>query len=113
MFQKASWTAVRLPSSASPSMVVISAPSACTAKAVHDFTVTPFILTTQAPHWLVSQPILVPVRFRVSRRKCTSRVRGSTSAEWERPFTLTVMGTVLGKITPPLYRTLRPQWDAA
>ena len=29
---------------------------------MHDFTATPSISTVQAPHWLVSQPILVPVR---------------------------------------------------
>ena len=34
----------------------------------------------QAPHWLVSQPMCVPVRPSVSRRKWTSSSRGSTSA---------------------------------
>ena len=39
-------------------MVVTSAPSAWTARQVQDFTVAPSISTTQAPHWLVSQPNL-------------------------------------------------------
>ena len=46
---------------ARPSIVVTDAPSACTARQVHDLTATPSSSTVQAPHWLVSQPILVPV----------------------------------------------------
>ena len=38
-------------------MVRISAPSACTANMVQDFTDLPSRSTVQAPQWLVSQPI--------------------------------------------------------
>src|SRR5262245_65978834 len=44
--------------------------------------------TVHAPHWLVSQPTCVPVRFSCSRRKCTRSVLGSTCALRSRPFTL-------------------------
>ena len=42
-------------------MVVMSAPSACTASIVQDFTDSPSTRTVQAPHDDVSQPTLVPV----------------------------------------------------
>ena len=44
-------------------MVVTLAPLACPASTVQDLTARPSICTTQAPHWLVSQPTWVPVRF--------------------------------------------------
>ena len=50
------------PSVASPSIVVTSAPSAWTARQVHDFTATPSSSTVQEPHWLVSHPTFVPSR---------------------------------------------------
>ena len=34
----------------------VRAPSACSASMVQDFTLSPSTCTTQAPHWLVSQP---------------------------------------------------------
>ena len=43
----------------SPSIVVTSAPSACTASTVHDFTDSPSRSTVQAPHDVVSQPMFV------------------------------------------------------
>ena len=49
---------------AMPSIVVTLAPAAWPASTVHDFTARPSTCTTQAPHWLVSQPTCVPVRFR-------------------------------------------------
>ncbi len=58
------------------------------------FTDLPSTWTTQAPHWLVSQPTWVPVRPRCSRRNWTSKVRASTLAEAGLPFT--VILTVLG-----------------
>src|SRR6266550_1053656 len=68
--QNASWIGSSLPpSGATPSIVVTDEPSACAARHVHDFTATPSSCTVHAPHWLVSQPILVPVRLSVSRRK--------------------------------------------
>src|SRR5438105_4225374 len=59
---------------------------------VQDFTGTPSASTVQAPQWVVSHPICVPVSRRVSRRKCTRRGRGSTSAVCLAPLTGTVVG---------------------
>ena len=47
---------VQLAVAGQPSMVVISAPSACTASRVHDLTARPFTMIVQAPQPLVSQP---------------------------------------------------------
>ena len=57
----------------------ISWPSHIAVRIVHDLTGWPSISTTQAPQLEVSQPQWVPVRPSVSRRKCTSSWRGSTS----------------------------------
>ena len=65
-----------------PSMVLSSRPSAWTASIVHDLALSPSTWTVQAPQLLVSQPTCVPVSPRLSRRKWTSRRRGSTSASW-------------------------------
>src|SRR4249919_3086919 len=78
------------PSAASPSMVLTSWPSAITASVVQDFTALPSRCTTQAPHCEVSQPTWVPVSRRFSRRNCTRRVRGSTSAVTALPFTVSL-----------------------
>src|SRR5262245_5308573 len=69
-------------------MVSTLAPSALSASIVQDFTAMPFTCTTQQPHCEVSQPTWVPVRRRFSRRYCTSKVRGSTSALTDLPFTV-------------------------
>src|SRR5277367_438847 len=71
-----------------PSMVVTLEPAACPASTVQDLTARPSICTTQAPHWLVSQPTWVPARFRFSRKSWTSSVRSSTSTETALPFTV-------------------------
>jgi hypothetical protein len=55
---------------------------------VQDLTDLPFIITVQAPHWLVSQPMCVPVSPSPSRMWWTSRVRGSTSLSRATPFTV-------------------------
>src|SRR4029453_4866201 len=68
-------------------MVVTTAPSHCNASIVHDFTATPFTCTTQAPHWVVSQPTCVPVSPSCSLKKATSNVRPSTVPWTARPFT--------------------------
>ena len=47
--------------------MVIWAPSAWTAKTVHDLTLCPSISTVQAPQLLVSQPMWVPVSPAFSR----------------------------------------------
>src|SRR5262245_27333731 len=77
------------PSFIRPSTVRISAPSACTAKTVHDFTVLPLNRTVHAPQLLVSQPMWVPVSPRASRMKCTNSSLGSTAASRSRPLILT------------------------
>ena len=59
--------------------MVIARPSACTANIVHDFTGTPSSSTVHAPQFEVSHPMCVPVSPSVSRRRCTSSSRGSTS----------------------------------
>ena len=76
-------------------MVVSSRPSACAASSVHDLTDSPSSSTVQAPQLDVSHPTFVPVSPRVSRRKYTRSVRGSTSAARIAPLTVTetcVMG---------------------
>src|SRR3954453_21854349 len=79
--------------SARPSMVVTLPPSACTARMVHDLIDLPSTWTTQAPHWLVSQPTWVPVSPRCSRRNWTNSVRASTFPDTALP--LTVMATLM------------------
>ena len=74
-----------------PSIVAISCPPAIAASTVHDFTGSPSMSTVQAPQLLVSQPQWVPWSSRVSRRKCTSRSRGSIS--WVTSWPLTVIVT--------------------
>src|ERR1051325_11057764 len=69
-------------------MVRTLAPSACTASSVQDLIASPLTCTTQAPHWLVSQPTWVPVRPSCSRSSCTSSVRPSTVAEAGLPLTV-------------------------
>src|SRR5882724_894786 len=73
---------------ATPSIVSTEWPSAWTASRVQALTASPSTWTTQAPHWLVSQPTWVPVRPSCSRSSCTSRVRPSTVAETGLPFTV-------------------------
>ena len=72
-------------------MVVISVPSACTARTVQLFTARPSISTVHAPHWLVSQPMCVPVRSSSSRSTYTSSALGSTSTVRAAPLTFRVM----------------------
>src|ERR1700688_3215234 len=74
-----------------PSMVVTLEPAAWPASTVQDLTALPSIWTTQAPHWLVSQPTWAPVRVRFSRRRWTRSVRSSTSTETALPFTVSLM----------------------
>src|SRR5262245_65461758 len=81
-----------------PSMVVTLLPAACAASTVQDLTARPSIWTTQAPHWLVSQPTCVPVRLRFSLKRWTRRVRSSTSTETALPFTVSL---TVDTLTPP------------
>src|SRR5437588_3437274 len=95
---------------ATPSIVSTLAPSACTASRVQAFTASPLTCTTQAPHWLVSQPTCVPVSPSCSRSSCTNKVRPSTVADAGLPLTvrLTVfcmepsLTQALGALTLPL-----------
>src|SRR6266516_7675420 len=86
--QKPACSACSWPSGARPSMVVMFDPSACTANSVQDFALRPSTRTVQAPHFVVSQPMCVPVRRRCSRRKWTSRTRGSTCPLRALPLTV-------------------------
>ena len=76
-------------------MVMTLAPSAWTASMVQDFTDLPSTWTTQAPHWLVSQPTWVPVMPRCSRRNWTNSVRASTLPEAGLPLTVMATGMVI------------------
>ena len=55
--QKPSCSAFMPSAPASPSTVPISAPSACTARTVHDLVGFPSSSTVQAPQWVVSHPM--------------------------------------------------------
>ena len=57
-------------------MVVISAPLAATARVRQELTRRPSTSTVQAPHWPWSQPFLLPVRSRCSRRSVEQRGAG-------------------------------------
>src|SRR5271165_4201725 len=61
----------------------------CGANTVQDLTGLPSRSTVHAPQFVVSQPTCVPVSARTSRMKWTRRSRGSISASWSRPLTLT------------------------
>ena len=74
---------------------------------VHDFTGTPSTSTVQAPQLVVSQPMWVPVRPSVSRRKWTSSSRVSTSAERSSPLTDTVSAAVC-VVSPTVVATSSP-----
>src|SRR5262245_21069018 len=75
-------------------MVTTLAPSQDAASVVHDLTARPSRWTTQAPHWLVSQPTCVPVRRKFSRRNCTSSVLASMSALAGLPLTVRLILTM-------------------
>src|SRR4051794_7055881 len=90
--QKARCTGCSIPTGARPSIVVTEAPSACTASTVQLLTAWLSSRIVQVPHWLVSQPMWVPVRPRLSRKNCTRSVRGSTSACRSTLLTVSVIG---------------------
>ena len=96
---KPCWIGSSSPSTSSDSTVRISWPSHIAASAVQDFSGLPSISTTQAPQLDVSQPQCVPVRPSVSRMKCTSSVRGSTSRVTGSP--LIVMEMFMTEPVPP------------
>src|SRR6266851_8462036 len=110
LLRKASCIGCSVSPSATPSIVKILRPSACTAKSVQDLTASPSTWTTQAPHWLVSQPTCVPVRPSCSRSSCTKRVRPSTVADAGLPFTVRL--TVFCMETSLLSRARTPNQPA-
>src|SRR4051794_25365833 len=69
-------------------MVISVPPSSIGATMVQLLTASPLNSTVQAPHWLVSQPIWVPVRSRVSRSRSATRVAGSMSTSCARPLSV-------------------------
>src|SRR5690349_17262201 len=76
-------------------MVSSVAPSSAGASSVQLFTGSPLRCTTQAPHWLVSQPIWVPVRLSCSRNSSATSVAGSTSTVVGRPLSVKDICTVI------------------
>jgi hypothetical protein len=72
----------------------MSAPSAWTANIMHDLAARPPTITVHAPHTPSSHPMCAPLRRRLSRMKSTSSNRGSTSARYATPLTLTLMRTL-------------------
>src|SRR5690242_2797243 len=97
---KPSWIGSSSPPSARPSTVRTWWPPAIAASTVHDLTGSPSSQTTHVPQLLVSQPQWVPVRPRVSRRKCTSSSRPSISRVTS--TSLTVIVTCMGSAPRPL-----------
>src|SRR5688572_6420181 len=75
---------------AMPSMVSTSAPSASTASTRHEQTMTPSIMTVQAPQSPVPQPSLVPVSVSVSRSTSSSVCCGSQRYSYSSPLTVVV-----------------------
>ena len=91
-------------------MVVTLAPSQEAASVVQALIACPSTCTTQAPHWLVSQPTCVPVRRRFSRRNCTRSVRGSTLPFTGLPFTVIEIA-IIDTSRARLFRACRlPTW---
>src|SRR5580704_2673462 len=68
-------------------MVVILSSWCMTASVKHELMRCPFTNTVQAPHWPWSQPFLLPVRCRCSRKASSSVVRVSSSNSQALPFT--------------------------
>ena len=97
------------PPTSMPSTVRISRPEAIAASTVQLLTGSLSIQTTQAPQFEVSQPQCVPVSRRLSRRKCTSSSRGSTSSVTVSP--LTVIVTCMS-VTPPVHGSVRWRCEA-
>ena len=62
-----------------PSIVVTEPPSSMAPAACSSSPTRRRTCTTQAPHWLVSQPTWVPVRLRFSRSRSATSVDGSMS----------------------------------
>src|SRR5215510_12339540 len=75
-------------SGATPSMVVMAYPSACTANIRQERAGAPSISTVQAPHTPCSQPACAPVSNKRPRRQSSRLMRGSTSSVRVSPLTV-------------------------
>src|SRR5262249_46945670 len=73
---------------ATPSMVVMAYPSACTANIRQERAGAPSMSTVQAPHTPCSQPAWAPVSNKRSRRQSSRLMRGSTSTVRVSPLTV-------------------------
>ena len=95
---KAACKGASRPSLARPSTVVMASPSCMIARVRQALIRRPSTSTVQAPHWPWSQPFLVPVRPRVSRRASSKVTRGSRPSSWRLPLTTrtTVTGSANG-----------------
>src|SRR3954465_7267146 len=91
----ACWIGCRWSPSASPSIVVISAPSWATASARQLLIRRPSAISVHAPHWPRSQPFFVPVSPSRSRRASSRVVRTSTVSRRPAPFTRRVTAASL------------------
>src|SRR6266849_898846 len=87
----ASWTACNRSPSATPSLVRIVVPSACSAGMRQLFTSSPFNSIEHAPHSPSPQPSFVPVSFNSSRNTSSSRAIGWASNCTAQPFTVHLM----------------------
>ena len=88
------------PSSPRPSIVVTAAPSACSARRMHESTARPSTSTVQAPHVPSAQAIFVPVRPTCSRSNSASVAPSGTLVRRSRPFSVSVT-SVIPKPYPP------------
>src|SRR5665213_1147206 len=87
--RNARWTACSVSPLATPSIVVIEAPSTCNTGTRQEFTSSPSISTEQAPHSPSPQPSLTPVSRRSSLNTSRSRDMGGASMECSTPFMFT------------------------
>ena len=73
-------------------IVTTFAPCTCSARTLHALIARPSTWIVHAPHCAVSQPMCVPVKPSVVRRKSASSMRGSMSARAALPLTVNARG---------------------
>src|SRR5207237_8171657 len=93
--------------SASPSIVVTSAPDASAARKQHELTGSPSTSTVHAPQTWTSHERFAPVSPSPSRRKSSRSSCGSTSCTSSRPLTLSAICT--GHLPLPRFPVLRDE----
>ena len=69
-----------------------------TARVRQELTRRPLTRTVQAPHWPWSQPFLLPVSWRFSRRASSSEVRVSSESVCVAPLILRVSSAICGVV---------------